>query len=783
MPRGGRFGTPGGFDPGGSDDDSDPTGGGANEDTGSTSPSSGGGSDPDPPDDDGPRTGGGSPSFPGTIPDDPPDPDPEPDPDPPDDDPTGGGANEDTGSTSPSSGGGSDPDPPDDDPDPSPGPSSPGGSPSVPGGVGPEPPEPDPDPTGGGANERTGSSSPGSGLPEDELRREAAEQNPRFDPSDFTVEDGAVVVNRDEATGGSGLVDARLAPGRRAELTDAARLETIANANSGVEPGDLRLNDGEVEVRPGAFDEPGADDADLDGDPTTDGDADQSRLEELDERFTEDVAEPVGEAVGDTTPIVRAEEAIFGTDRLERVFESAGRTIAQGANVPGAILGTRSAIQTVDRARSMAVDPVVIGGVDTGVRVPDPAGQVEVAEAGAATGVAAANRARERPFSSAGTVLGGATLAVGAPRVASGTARIARRAADDLDGSTTRAFVDDERARADGGGRRTTDTVEQETIEVEDVVGEQRTTGTDDIEDIPGVSIQNRGGGVPADEQLARVIEDAADDTADAATSPRARAERRVPDADEFPGGEAQRQREIEELIERFRREQREERTGAELDVDALDDVDVEDLTQGERELLEELTGQELRVVDDTATVGQQAGTAMAAAAAAAGEQASGVEQTTGADTSPTTATTAGVLAPGGDQLADTDLDVAADTDLVAGVAADQETTQATDQTTVTDQPTATDTTTTTDQTATTTQITDTTQATDTTTSTRTTATTAATTDTTTETTRPRVEVGEVDPVDEEDFDELDAIGETFTNPTRGLDEVSQDLTEGLDGP
>jgi hypothetical protein len=157
-----------------------------------------------------------------------------------------------------------------------------------------------------------------------------------------------------------------------------------------------------------------------------------SRLDDLGESYTQNVAEPVGDAVAATNPAARLEQEALGTDRLARLSEGVGEGVAQLGNAPAIAAGTIDAAQTLDESRSRARDPVTIGGVPTGATVPDPEGQREnTAAAAGAAGQAAAAAARN-PFKTSGQVVGSALGGVAASR---GIARVAR-------GSSTSSGVD-----------------------------------------------------------------------------------------------------------------------------------------------------------------------------------------------------------------------------------------------------------------------------------------------------------------------------------------------------
>lgn len=125
---------------------------------------------------------------------------------------------------------------------------------------------------------------------------------------------------------------------------------------------------------------------------------------------------------------------------------------------------------------------------------------VATTAAGAAPDVARASveSVRENPRDAAVSVTSGAAAlatGAGAGRLISRGARGASQAVRSGDGFDVDGLIADNRAQTGGGRRTSTDTMEQETITVEqmaddDVIGR---AAEQDLEDIPGVSVTNRG--------------------------------------------------------------------------------------------------------------------------------------------------------------------------------------------------------------------------------------------------------------------------------------------------
>ena len=174
------------------------------------------------------------------------------------------------------------------------------------------------------------------------------------------------------------------------------------------------------------------DEAAVGGDAAT-GEKEPGFLEGLAQGYTENVARPTGEFVADATPATTIEKATLGTNRSERFIEGTATGVAQLGNIPGAFVGARDAGKAAVDARQQAFDPVTIGGVPTGVVLPNPEGQQELNKEAASTGAAAAGAAAENPFRTGGTIFGSlAGGVVGARGLNSALRRI-----DDVGGSVS----------------------------------------------------------------------------------------------------------------------------------------------------------------------------------------------------------------------------------------------------------------------------------------------------------------------------------------------------------
>jgi hypothetical protein len=182
--------------------------------------------------------------------------------------------------------------------------------------------------------------------------------------------------------------------------------------------------------------------------PEPDPSGETAVLDDLGQAYTETVAEPVGDFTAATNPIAQAEKATLGTNRIARVSEGFGEGVAQIGNVPGNTAAAIDTVQTIDQARSRATDPVTVGGVPTGVTVPDLEGQERNTEAAAGAAAGAAAAAAERPFETTGRVIGGALGGAAASR---GIARVAGRTGSSS-GSSSGA-VPSGRSQVGTGGR------------------------------------------------------------------------------------------------------------------------------------------------------------------------------------------------------------------------------------------------------------------------------------------------------------------------------------------
>lgn len=293
-----------------------------------------------------------------------------------------------------------------------------------------------------------------------------------------------------------------------ARLTDAAA-ESVGAAQRGA-AGDLVGDPANAPPPPEAE----TDAPEQQAEPEQQSDLDRlvnDRLDPAAETYRQRVSEPAGRALADATPAAQIERRVLGTNRLDRTFESAGTTVAQGGNLPGIAAGTIRGAQTVDDAVSRSFDPVVVGGVTTGVVVPNPSGQEEVAADAADAGTAAAADAAANPFRTTGSLIGGAAIGVGSARAASG----ASRRLSQFDGPDAEEFVRDTRAQTGGRNRGDSDTIEQKTITVERMADEDVIDAeTREVEDIPGVSVENanRATDVDADATDARTVSKLEDD-------------------------------------------------------------------------------------------------------------------------------------------------------------------------------------------------------------------------------------------------------------------------------
>ena len=162
-----------------------------------------------------------------------------------------------------------------------------------------------------------------------------------------------------------------------------------------------------------------------------------SNLDSLSQAYTDTIAEPAGDLAAAANPVAGIETEQLGTNRVGTVTESAVENVAQLGNVPGAVAGTIDAGQALAAASARSRDQVTIGGVPTGVSVPNPEGQRQNAQAAAGIAASSAAQAAENPFETTGRVIGGAVGgALGGAAIARG-ARGVSRAADAPDAPDT----------------------------------------------------------------------------------------------------------------------------------------------------------------------------------------------------------------------------------------------------------------------------------------------------------------------------------------------------------
>ena len=191
-----------------------------------------------------------------------------------------------------------------------------------------------------------------------------------------------------------------------------------------------------------------------------------SNLDQLGEIYDARVADPVGDATAATNPAAQVERRVLGTNAVGEVSEGVGEGVAQIGNVPGNTAAGIDAAQALVGARARSRDQVTIGGVPTGVFVPNPEGQRENVEAAGTAAASTAAAASASPFETTGQLIGGAVGGAAVSRAArgvSGTPDVsARRPSagpllDDLDApgsGTFDEFVSDTRAQRQVGGQR-----------------------------------------------------------------------------------------------------------------------------------------------------------------------------------------------------------------------------------------------------------------------------------------------------------------------------------------
>src|SRR6056297_2885738 len=375
----------------------------------------GGGGDDDPDPSPGPSTGGGEPSFPGG-----PDPGtPEPDPDPSPGPSTGGGE--------PSFPGGSDPGNPDTG-DPSPGPSTPGGEPSFPGG--PDPGNPD---TGGDDGPTAaelgdfvtqfGEGEITRGELEDVISGDDPDPTPDIDP---TPSPGGTPGGSPDDTAGGGADDPtpEFDPTPSPGGTSGGSADATGGGGGGSGGGDVP-SQSITRTRPDPTVEADADVGVLDGFSET--------LESASENYTEEIAEPFGDVVGDATPATAIEGRLTGTNVSERLVESTASGVAQLGNVPAGILATGSAVDRLDEDLGRGTQrQTQVGVLGSTAIVPD-AGTREVARDFGSDAVRVAGAAASNPVETTGSLFGAGIGGAVASRAAFGAARRARGSGSDVD--------------------------------------------------------------------------------------------------------------------------------------------------------------------------------------------------------------------------------------------------------------------------------------------------------------------------------------------------------------
>ena len=157
-----------------------------------------------------------------------------------------------------------------------------------------------------------------------------------------------------------------------------------------------------------------------------------STLEDLGQQYTDTVAEPVGDFSRATNPISQVERRTVGTDAVGNVAEGVGEGVAQIGNIPGNAAAGIRAGQALAEASARSRDQVTIGGVPTGVALPNPSGQRENAQAAGNVAAGAAASAASSPFETTGQLIGGA---LGGAAIARGAraAGSAARSSPDVD--------------------------------------------------------------------------------------------------------------------------------------------------------------------------------------------------------------------------------------------------------------------------------------------------------------------------------------------------------------
>jgi len=341
----------------------------------------------------------------------------------------------------------------------------------------------------------------------------------------------------------------------------AAAAELDAQTVSDVGVSDIRIDNSTARLSPGAAVNEGLQRRDRDDDTGGETGDEPGALDRAARSYTERVAEPIGEVVGDATPATAIEERVTGTNVTETFVESTATGVAQLGNVPGALAGLRDATERADQDFGRAtLDQTTVGPLGSTAFIPT-SGTRDVAGDLADDTVSVASAAASTPIETAGTAFGAAAGGAIGSRAAFGAARRARS------GSSTARSVDDmvvdQRIISDGGRQRVDD-IEQETIAIERMAeddGITRTSDVDDITDIPGVS-RGAPGQSRSTTTAAQQLEAAVDDLEDTQTrtrdvdelTARERADEQIPPAREFETQQA-RQAEVDRLTERFRQQ------------------------------------------------------------------------------------------------------------------------------------------------------------------------------------------------------------------------------------
>jgi len=342
------------------------------------------------------------------------------------------------------------------------------------------------------------------------------------------------------------------------DVEAAAELDAQTVSDVGVS--DVRIDNSTARLSPGAAVNEGLQRRDRDDDTGGETGDEPGALDRAARSYTQNVAEPIGEVVGDATPATEIEERVTGTNVTETFVESTATGVAQLGNVPGALAGLRDATERADQDFGRAtLDQTTVGPLGSTAFIPT-SGTRDVASDLADDTVSVASAAASTPIETAGTAFGAAAGGAIGSRAAFGAARRARSS------STARSVDDmvvDQRIISDGGRQRVDD-IEQETIAIErmaDDDGVSRTSEVDDITDIPGVS-RGAPGQTRSTTTAAQRLEAAVDDLEDTETrtrdvdelTARERADEQIPPAREFETQRA-RQAEVERLTERFRQQ------------------------------------------------------------------------------------------------------------------------------------------------------------------------------------------------------------------------------------